>query len=80
MNYSYPESDWMCLFLKDLVDDLKEELGGHFEEVVVSLMTPLGDFIGQSVVEAFKVRPLLSIENKQNQLLSLHFINKTNIL
>ncbi|XP_066957716.1 annexin-B12-like [Macrobrachium rosenbergii] len=41
------------MFGQDLLDDLKEELGGHFEEAVVAMLIPPNDLLTSSLKEAF---------------------------
>ena len=44
-----------CTIFQDLVKDLKSELGGNFETVVLALMEPLQTFDAKSLRSAMKV-------------------------
>lgn len=40
---------------QDLLKDLKYELGGHFEDIVIALMMPAADYDATSLRKAIKV-------------------------
>jgi len=42
--------------LQDLLKDLKYELGGHFEDIVIAMMTPPAEYDATSLRKAIKVR------------------------
>ncbi|CAL8095731.1 unnamed protein product [Orchesella dallaii] len=46
------EDAYKSMFGKDLVDDLKDELGGNFERVVVALMHPWPQFSARAIKKA----------------------------
>lgn len=43
---------FFCFPFQDLIDDLKDELGGHFEEVIVGLMLPPEDYLCKQLNKA----------------------------
>lgn len=47
--------DFYFIQLQDLLKDLKYELGGHFEDIVIALMMPAADFDATSLRKAIKV-------------------------
>lgn len=46
------EDAYKSMFGKDLVEDLKDELGGNFERVVVALMHPWPQFSARAIKKA----------------------------
>ena len=45
----------MSFCLQDLLKDLKYELGGNFETIVIALMMPSADYDATSLRKAIKV-------------------------
>jgi len=50
-------SETRCIYVQDLIADLKSDLSGDFEDVVLALMTPTIPFLAKELRKAMKVRP-----------------------
>ncbi|KAJ7333589.1 hypothetical protein OS493_017131 [Desmophyllum pertusum] len=48
------ELEYKTMYGRDLLKDLKYELGGHFEDIVIALMMPAADFDATSLRKAIK--------------------------
>lgn len=48
------ESTYKTIFGRDLIEDLKAELGGNFEDAVIAMMTPMFTFLARELSKAIK--------------------------
>ena len=42
------------MFQQDIIEDLKSELGGHFEDVIIALMLPPADYLCKQLHKAME--------------------------
>lgn len=54
-DYSCSWSSAYCLFFQDLVKDLKSELSGNFEKLVLAMLKTPAQFAAQELKDAIKV-------------------------
>lgn len=69
---------YICVF-QDLIEDLKSELSGHFEDTVLALMTPKIDYyarelhravVGMGTNETTLIEILCSVSNDEMQAIT----------